>query len=136
MPALDFSEAAFNPIRLGVGQKREGQTEGEYPHCKCFTSTTLDDIYYGNCKLQAQWHIFEHLRYYRLKTPWNKNNLFTLPNWLFINFSFLPLMYEVSLHSQKPCGVFWALIWTVTCLFSELTAGSKEKCSPLVFYIM
>lgn len=27
-PGLDFREAAFNPIRLGLGQKREGQTEG------------------------------------------------------------------------------------------------------------
>lgn len=47
----------FNPLRFGVEKDGDGETEGETEGAglryKCFTSTTLGNTYYGDCKLSG-----------------------------------------------------------------------------------
>lgn len=126
----------LTPVDLEWAKRERGRLKESVPIIS--VSHALHKIMsaMGIVNFQAQWHIFEHLRYYTLKHHEIKIISSHFPTGCLSIFSFLPFMHEVSLRSQKPCGVFLALIWTVTCLFSELTAESNEKCSPLVCYIM
>lgn len=66
---LISAKLRFTPLDLEGPEGGEEGPDGRRASPLCFTSTTSDNIYYGDCKLSGTVIYFEHLRYYTLKTP-------------------------------------------------------------------
>ena len=92
------------------GRDRESKRKGlrECPQLKCFTSTTLGNNYYGDCKLSGTVMYFWTSE--TLATCWKHHEIKIIsshfPTGCLSTFSLPTFMHEVSLHNQKPCGVF------------------------------